>query len=241
MQSSEDLGNTFSRAWQLLSNNWSIAVPAIVLGIIGGIVLQLITATFIRGGAAVGSLGAIFLGSLLTLAVSTIIQILTIGFTTGMAIAAWRSGKADMADGSAVFSNSGAVSTLVVWMVIGVLLAFIPVLGWIADIILMFLLIYSVPAAVVTGEGAGAAFGESVNIVSKNFLTTLIIVLIIACIGIIGGIVGGLISFVPFLGRIVAMIIQDVILAYGMLVICGEYLKVRGTVGTPAAPPPTSV
>jgi hypothetical protein len=236
MQSSEDLGNTFGRAWQLLSNNWNIIIPAIVLGIIGGVLNHVISTMFIGGGATVGSLGAMLLGGLLVLAISTIIQVLTVGVTTGMGVAAWRTGTATIADGTAVFSNGGAMQTIIAWMVIGVVLAFIPILGWLADIVLLFLLIYAVPAAVVTGEGAGSAFGESVNIVSKNFVPTLIIILLIACIGFAGAIVGGLVSFVPFLGKIVAAIIQEAVLAYGTLVIVGEYLKVRAT--TPAANPP---
>src|SRR5579872_2606570 len=101
MQSSEDLGNTFGRAWQLLSSNWNIIVPAIVLGIIGGVLIHIVTTMFIGGGAAVGSLGAMLMGGLLALAISTIIQILTIGFTTGMGVAAWRTGKANISDGTA--------------------------------------------------------------------------------------------------------------------------------------------
>jgi hypothetical protein len=232
------LGNTFGRAWQLLTSNWNIIVPAVVLGIVGGIILRFIATTFIGGGMAVGSVGAMLLGGFLTLAVSTIIQILTIGFTTGMGIAAWRTGRTNISDGSAVFANGGAVQTIVLWMVIGVVLALIPILGWLADIVLMFLLIYAVPAAVVTGEGAGSAFGESVNIISKNFLPTLIIILLIFCIGFVGAIVGGLISFVPFLGKIIAMIIQESIVAYATLVICGEYLKVRAAVGVPPSATP---
>jgi hypothetical protein len=236
MQSSEDLGNTFGRAWQLLSNNWNIIIPALVLGIIGGVVNYIVATMFIGGGVATANLGAIFLGGLLALAIATIIQILTIAVTTGMGVTAWRTGKADVSDGISVFSNGGAMQTIVVWMVIGVVLALIPVLGWLADIVLTFLLIYAVPAAVVSGEGAGAAFGESVNIVTKNFIPTLIIILLIVCIGILGSIVGAAVSFVPFLGKIVAMVIQEGILAYATLVIVGEYLKVRAT--TPAANPP---
>ncbi|HLI97124.1 MAG TPA: hypothetical protein VKT72_13730 [Candidatus Baltobacteraceae bacterium] len=239
MQSSEDLGNTFGRSWQLLSSNWNIIIPAIVLGIIGGVLQHIIGAMFINGGAAVGSFGAVILGGFLLLAIATIIQILTIGFTTGMGIAAWRTGRTNISDGSAVFANAGAVQTIVLWMVIGVILALIPVLGWLADIVLFFLLIYAVPAAVVSGEGAGAAFGESVNIITRNFIPTLIIVLLIFCIGFVGAIVGTAISFVPYLGKIVAMIIQESIIAYGTLVICGEYLKVRTAVGVPpSATPP---
>lgn len=239
MQSSEDLGNTFGRSWQLLSSNWNIIIPAIVLGIIGGVLQHIIGAMFINGGAAVGSFGAVILGGFLLLAVATIIQILTIGFTTGMGIAAWRTGRTNISDGSAVFGNAGAVQTIVLWMVIGVVLALIPVLGWLADIVLFFLLIYAVPAAVVSGQGAGAAFGESVNIITRNFIPTLIIVLLIFCIGFVGAIVGTAISFVPYLGKIVAMIIQESIIAYGTLVICGEYLKVRTAVGVPpSATPP---
>lgn len=237
MQSSADLGGTFSRAWQLLSGNWIIAVPAIIIGVAGGILIEIVSKLFIGGGLVTGNFGAIMLGGLLTVAIATILQILTVGMTTGMGVTAWRTGTADFADGTAVFSNGGAMQTLLLWMAIGVVLAFIPILGWIADVVLMFLLIYAVPAAVATGEGAGAAFSESVNIVTKNFLTTLIIIALIFVIGICGGIAGGILSFVPFLGKIVAEIIQQVILAYGTLVIVGEYFKIRGAVGTASAPP----
>lgn len=39
MQSSEELGNTFSRSWELLSKNWVIVVPAIVIAVVAGIVI----------------------------------------------------------------------------------------------------------------------------------------------------------------------------------------------------------
>lgn len=248
MQSSEDLGNTFSRAWQLLSSNWIIVVPAIIIGVLGGIVMQIVTLVFIGGGAALGSLGSIFLGAFLALAVACIVQVLTVGFTTGMGVQAWRTNSASIADGSAVFSNSGALATIVIWMVIGIVLALIPVIGWLADIILFFVLVYSIPHAVVSGDGAGASFSASLNMVSKNFIPTLLIILLIAVIGIVGGIIGAALSFIPYLGRIVSEVIQAVVVAYGTLVIVGEYLKLRSTiqtvgVGTPptASPPPPTV
>ncbi len=39
-----DIGNTFSRAWQLLTSNWIIIVPGIIIGIVAGIVTALVVA-----------------------------------------------------------------------------------------------------------------------------------------------------------------------------------------------------
>lgn len=236
MQSSQDLGNTFGRAWQLLASNWSIIVPAVIFGIVGGIVNQLVANIFIGGGAAVGSLGSVFLGGFLLLAIATIVEILTVGYTTGMGLNAWRTGKAQFSDGAAVFSNGPAVTTILIWIVVGIVLALIPVLGWIAGLVLFFLWIYAVPSAVVNSISAGAAFGESMNIVTRNFIPTLLIVLLIGVIGFAGALVGAAFTFIPFLGKIVAEVIQAVVVAYATLVIVGEYLRAR----VPAAPPPSA-
>jgi hypothetical protein len=238
MQSTQDLGNTFSRAWQLLSNNWSIALPAVIVGVVGGIVIDFAAITLIGGGTLVAGLGGLLLGSLVTLAIASIINVLTIGMTSGMGIAAWRTGNASISDGTAVFQNGGALQTMLAWMIIGAVLAFIPVLGWLALIVLMFLLIYALPAAIANGSGAGESFSESVSIVTKNFGTTAVVILLIFCIGFVGGILGAIVGHVPFLGGIIRTVIQQVILAYGTLVICGEYLKVRTVSGTPGAAPP---
>jgi hypothetical protein len=238
MQSTQDLGNTFSRAWQLLSNNWSIALPAVIIGVVGGIVIDFVAITLMGGGALVAGLGGLLLGGLITLAIASVINVLTIGMTSGMGIAAWRTGTASISDGTAVFSNGGALQTMIAWMIIGAVLAFIPVLGWLALIVLMFLLIYAIPAAITNGTGAGASFSESVNVVTRNFGTTAIVIVLIFCIGLVGGILGAVVGHVPFLGGVVRTVIQQVILAYGTLVICGEYLKCRSAAGTPGAAPP---
>ena len=240
MQSSEDLGNTFGRAWQLLASNPNILLPAIVIGIIGGILNQIVANLFIGGGTTYGSLGSIFLGSFLILAIATIAEILTVGFTTGMGVGAWRTGRAHYSDGTAVFSNGAAMTTIMIWIVAGVILALIPLLGWIAGLVLFFLWIYAVPSAVVNSVSAAAAFGESVNMVTRNFVPTLIIVLLIGVIGFIGGLVGAAVSAVPYLGRIIGEIITTGVVCYGTLVIVGEYLKARVSVGQPpaATPPP---
>lgn len=234
MQSSEDLGNTFSHSWELLTRNWIIIVPAVIFGIVGGIVNQIIANIFVGVGIATGSLGSVFLGSFLILAVATVVQVLTVAFTAGMGVGAWRTGKAEYSDGSAVFSNGPAMSTILIWIVAGIVLALIPLLGWIAGLVLFFLWIYAVPSAVVNSVSAPAAFGESVNMVTRNFIPTLIIVLLIGVIGFVGGIVGAAISFVPFLGRIIGEVITTAVVCYGTLVIVGEYLRAR----VPVAPPP---
>ncbi|MBC5816352.1 MAG: hypothetical protein GIW97_07400 [Candidatus Eremiobacteraeota bacterium] len=73
-------------------------------------------------------------------------------------------------------------------------------------------------------------------------MTTLLVVILIFVIAICGGFLAGLISFVPLIGTLVSLVIQQIVVAFATLVIVGEYFKLRGSaVDQPAAPPPSVV
>ncbi len=42
MQNSDDIGNVFARSWRLLSANWIIIVPGLVIGLLAGILSALL-------------------------------------------------------------------------------------------------------------------------------------------------------------------------------------------------------
>src|SRR5579859_2625596 len=108
MQSSEELGNTFAHSWELLSQNWIIAAPGIVIGIVAAIIVWVLaifgvgaTAGFASAGMATAGVGAAMIGAALVGVVLMAAMLLNVAYTTGMAGAAWRTGKAALDDGAA--------------------------------------------------------------------------------------------------------------------------------------------
>ncbi len=75
-------------------------------------------------------------------------------------------------------------------------------------------------------------------------MPTLIIAILIAVISFVLGLLTLPLHFIPFLGPIVSSVITQIVIAFAMLVIVGEYLSLRneGTTGSSygSAPPPSS-
>jgi hypothetical protein len=249
MQSSEDLGNVFGRSWQLLSENWIIIVPGIVIGIVAGLIigalaLMGIGAVAVAGGAG---LGVAFIGVLIAMCVMLIASLLTIAYTTGMAGAAWQTGRATLGDGAAALSRNGGsiLVAIVLLFLLGIVAAVltIPTIGivWLAYGIFF---LYTFASVIIGGRTGSEAIAESSKIALRNFVTTLVVVVLIAIASWIGGIIGNLFHGVPVLGPIVRLLIQQIVVVYTTLVIVGEYAKLRLTVQPvaagvpPNAPPP---
>lgn len=256
MQSSEDLGNTFSRSWELLSNNWVIVVPAVVIAIVAGILIALLGMFGMAsavGFGAVGmggaSVGSAMMTGLLVMVVLLLASILTIAYTTGMASAAWRTGTATLDDGAAAFrQDAGSLISAVVLLVIGgIIAAFLAIFTFGLSMLAFWLFFLYTFAAVVVGRRTGVdALTESARITSKNFLMTLVVVILLAVAFAIAGWIGHVLHQIPFLGPIAQYVINQVVAAYATLVIVGEYVKLQPSVqavgvGTPpTATPPTA-
>ncbi len=245
MQNSNEIGNVFRRSWQLLSSNWIIIVPGLVIGLVAGIVVALVAApgsqlVYDASGIPTGIVNnplAFVLGPV----ISIVATILAITYTTGMAGAAWRTGTTTVSDGGTAFQRDAGN---VVVAMIGMLL-----LGIVAAVLAPFTLglsllafavffLYTMPAAVV-GEHPGLqALKESVLIARHSLVTTLVVVLLIGVIAVIAGLLSTSLSFMPFIGPIAAGIVEQIVVAFVTLVIVGEYLRLREP-ATVAPPSPT--
>lgn len=255
MQSSEDLGNTFGRSWQLLTENWILIVPGIVIGIVAAVVVWLLTVYGVAsavGFSAVGMGGvgmmSAFLSTMLVGVVLMLATILVIAYTTGMAGAAWRTGKATLDDGAAAFRADGAqilVAVVLLFLlgIVAVALS-VPTLG-LALLAFYLFFLYALPSVIVGNRSATDALAESARMTTRNFLTTLAIVILLAIAFMVATWLTRFFGGIPLIGLIVRQLIMQAMAAYATLVIVGEYIKLRSTiqpvgVGTPPAASPPS-
>lgn len=235
MPSPQSVESTFARSWHLLSTNWIMVVPGFVIGIVVGVIDYFIaphsTATQYDStwwtAASAGILVA-----LVNLAGYIVSQC----YVTGMAGAAWQRGHAALSDGSAAFEHDAgnvlvAILGLFVALIVAGVLAFVT-LG-ISLILYFYFFLYTFPAAIVGQRPGLAAMGDSFHIAARRVAPTLIVTIIIGVILLVGRIIGTVLYFVPFLGPIVGSIIIQIVLSYVMLVVVGEYLALRDTLGGP--------
>lgn len=231
---SRSIEGVFGRSWHLLTRNWILIVPGLIVGLVVGIA----QAVFGGGsgdqpGSVAAAVGQAVAGLILAV-ISILGAIANTAYTTGMAGAAWERGSTTLVDGRRAFDRDAthvfvAMIGLFVLGVVAAILA-IPTLG-LALIAYLLLFIYTMPAAVV-GERRGLeALGESYRIATKRLGTTIIVVVLIAVISIIAWLIMLSLRFVPFIGPLVAAIIDQVALAYFTLVVVGEYLNLRNAGG----------
>jgi hypothetical protein len=235
-QSARDLENTFQRSWQLLLANWIIILPPLVLGLIGGAAVFVVSVTIVGSLVLTGATSAANLddvsraiSAVSTIAIGIFIAIVQLAYVTGMAGAAWRTGRTRLSDGWAAFSHRGVQIFVAVTLlfVIGFCAAvFAPITFFVTLIAYMVFFIYTM-ASVILGERRPTdAIVESCQITLANFLPTLAVVALIVGIAIAGGWVGSLVGHLSALaGGLVTAVLQQIIVAYAALVVAGEYLK----------------
>jgi flagellar biosynthesis protein FliQ len=232
--------NLFSRSWQLLSRNWAIVIPGLLVGIVAGIVQALLSPTVVVGDSSVVVTTPGFFAGSINLIVQVLAAIVTITYTTGMAAAAWRTGTAAFSDGATAFSNEGSkvftamLALIVVWIIAAILA--LPTLG-ISMIAAFFLFVYAMAAAVIGHVGGFGALSASYKLAATRWQTTAIIVILLAVISICAGLVVAIFKAIPFIGPIAAQVVDQVVLAYFTLVIAGEYMS---QAGAPAAAQPAA-
>jgi len=239
----QSVENIFARSWQLLTRNWIIIVPGIIVGIIVGVVNDLLVppqtyADPTTTGGVVSQGIAHTVGSITAGAVGIAGFVITQCYTVGMAGAAWARGRTSLGDGAAALrDDAGNVLVtgigLFVLGLIAVLLA-IPTLG-ISLVVYYLFMLYAMPSAVVGNHGGFSAIGESVAITRAKFGTTLIIGIVLGVIAALAGVVALVFAFAPLLGPVVSAVISETVVAFSSLVVVGEYLNLRG------APPPAQV
>ncbi len=247
MQSPEGLGNTFGRSWELLSNNWIMLVPGLVIAIVAAVIVFFVAGASIVGGAGLGAagatgagLGALAMGGMMAAMVGLVAVILTVAYTTGMAGAAWRTGHATLDDGAAAFrKDAGSILVAVVLLIVLAVVAGLLSVFTFGLALLAFVLffMYTFASVIVGGHSGAEALGDSARIATRNFLTTLLLLVLLCVVSFLGAWIGGILSHIPLLGRVVAMVIQQIVAVYATLVIVGEYIKLSKAPAVVATPP----
>ena len=236
--------NVFARAWDLLTKNWVIVVPGVVVGLIVGVVIGILVPpqpygdpTTTGGTLARAAAGAV--SGAIAAVVGLIGFIVTQCYTAGMAGAAWRTGTATLRDGSAaVNEDAGNVFVAAIGIALLAILAaiLIPFTLFLSIFAFYLLTLYTIPAAVVGNRRGFAAIRESFTLARARFGPTLIIAIVLAVLNFIAGLIGLAFAFVPILGTVISAVIDQIAVAYATLVIVGEYLVLRETVAPPSPP-----
>jgi hypothetical protein len=243
----------FSRAWELLTQNWIILIPGVVIGAIVGIISALLTPHVYTStdysnnpGLAMATVGGAFMSAAILACLGVVAYIATMAYTVGMAGAAWAKGTTTLADGSAAFQESAGniLITAIGLILLGIVAAIlaIPTLG-LALLAYSLFTLYAMPAAVIGKRAGFASISESFQIGAKRFVPTLIIAILIFVISFVLKLVTLPLYFIPFLGPIITGVVSQIVIAFAMLVIVGEYLNLRasGALTATAAPPTTPV
>jgi hypothetical protein len=240
--------NVFARAWELLTRNWVIIVPGVVVGLVVGIVSGLFSMTQPDTyGEPTGSAMSLAYGlagfvSDLVLAVVAIAgYIVTQCYTAGMAGVAWNRGVTTLGDGArAVNDDAGNVFVAAIGLllcgVVAVILA--PFTLFLSIFAFYLFTLYTIAAAVVGNRRGFDALRESFAIARARFGTTLIVGVLLGLLQLIGRLIAHVFGYAPLLGPIVSAIIAQIVVAYAMLVIVGEYLVLRSAATPPSTAPP---
>ena len=238
MQSApQNVESTFSRSWELLTKNWVIIVPGLVVAIITAVIDYLIAPhSSVYGVSWWSSASTSILLSLVTLAGFIAAQC----YTIGMAGAAWRHGKTNLSDGTRAFERDAgntfvAIIGLVIALIVAAVLA-LPTIG-ISLLLYFYFFIYTYAAAIIGERPGFAAMGDSFRIAARRVAPTLIVTVMYVVIMIVGVVISGALNFIPFIGPVVGEIVIQIVLAYVTLVVAGEYLALRDVLGKP----PTAV
>jgi hypothetical protein len=231
------MSEIFGRAWVLLARNWIIILPSLIVGVISAVAAYVLSASGASSWSFFGDLNAegvgafwLFFATIVAIGVRILGALVAIAFTTGMAGAAWESGRASLADGVAALRRDGvqAFFALALLFLIGLAAAalVVPTFG-ISVLAYMIFMLYTMPAVIVGDRPAVDAILESIRTAWSHFGVTFAVVVLIIVLAVAGGLIGSAAGHVPVLGELVSWVIMEAVVAYATLVIVGEYLKLR--------------
>ena len=235
MPDSAAASSIFSRAWRLLTRNWVIIVPSIVIGLAVNFFAHILEGPDAGSLADAGS-GAAMYAFYMTTIVLVVVQILgsvlSIAFTTGMAKTAWTGEKARLSDGLACFARHpwSAIGSMVLLLLIGFIAAALIVpTFFISFIAYVVFFIYTMPAVFVGDRSPTDAIVESCTLAAQNLRTTILVVLLILTVALGAWFLARLAGAVPYAGPFFEAVFTYTAVAYGTLVVVGEYLQLRRT------------
>ncbi len=240
--------NLFSRSWDLLSRNWAIIVPGLIVAIVAGILTSLLTPAVYVGDGTVVVTGYTFIrsarrGRHRRTRRDHQLQLHDRDGGGGLAHGDGdvRGRRQGVPAGGRPRPHHAMLALILVGIGAAILAPF--TLG-LTVLAVFFLCVYTMAAAVIGDFGGFAAIGESYRLAIARWQATAIIVVVLFVVSICAGLIGALFHLIPFIGPLVSQIIEMIVLAYFTLVVVGEYLAARTPVAvgagqaTVAAPPP---
>jgi hypothetical protein len=231
----------FRGAWVLLRRNPIIILPPVVVAIASAAIEHALDVSGFASWGFFGNLDAqgagafwSFLATIVAVGIRILGALIAIAFAVGMAGAAWLHGRTSLGDGAAALRRDGvqAFLALVILFLIGLAAAalLVPTFGLSVFAYMIFLL-YTMPAVVVGERSAADAVVESIQLAARNFGITLAVVVLIVVLAIAGGIIGDALGRVALLGEVIGWVLMEAVVAYAMLVIVGEYVKLAPPAG----------
>lgn len=213
-----------ARSWRLLNANWYIIVPGLVIGIGAGIVIGLLAFAGYRADQTAPSPLAP-MTALLSSIVWVVASITSLAYTTGMAQAAWETGKASFDDGRRAFRENGVqvFVALIVLTIIGMmaLLLMIPTLG-LSLLAFAFFFLYTIAFVIVRDCTAVDAIVASCRFAMQNFAATLLITVVMGALAFAALLPMMLLAVVPLAGPLLSGALVQAIAAFFALLIVGE-------------------
>jgi hypothetical protein len=214
----------FGESWRLFVRNPLIVAPAIVIALFA----RIFQAMVLPGPDATPA--EKILGTILIDVIQLLASVASIAFTTGMAAAAWKSGHCTLSDGWRAFARDGGqvLVALVGLLLIATGAAFLfPFTFGLSALAFGFFCLYVMPAAIVGERQGFAAIRESWQLAYDRVLPTLGIVLGLFFAFAAIGVLAAFLAITPGLGPIPAAIAGALLgalaIAFGTLVIVGEY------------------
>lgn len=246
MTEPQPVESVFSRAWELLTRNWIIIVPGVVVGVVVGLVTALVTPSYTTDysndpGAGIAVVGGALIRGMILAGVGILGYIVNQAYTVGMAGAAWQRGSTTLADGAASFQEDAAriVVTAIGLILLGIVAAILAIPTLTLSLLAFWVFtLYAMPAAIIGNRDGFSSITESFQIATKRFGPTVIIAIVLAVISFCVRFVALVFGFAPLIGPVIAAVLVQIAVAFATLVIVGEYLNLRdrGTIAPPGPP-----
>jgi hypothetical protein len=234
-QSARDLESTFVHAWELLTANWVLIVPGIVLAVLSAatqfVFTVIILGTFVISGNgsqdAVAASRALVAVSIFVISIP--FALAQMAYVTGMAGGAWRHGRTSLRDGWEALSRHlvPILAASALLFLIGLCAAVLSTVTFLVPLgVYAIFFIYTMASVIIGSHGAVDAIAESARVALANFWPTAGVVALIVVISVVAAWAGDLLGHVSiFAGWLLAGVLQQIIVAYASLVVAGEYLK----------------
>jgi hypothetical protein len=234
-------------AFQLVIKNWMLAVPQLIVGCVvvalalvlglgsimaaGGIAALMNSSNSGSGLAALSGLfGTIWIIAL----VGCILGLIAYAATVAAADDAWSGRPVNI--GAAIGKGIACLFQLIIFGLIVAIPSVLLGITVIVPLAIAVLMMYGLPAIVISGQSGIGAITESYNLVTKNFGPSLIAILAVIVAYIAGFVINMVLGIIPIVGQIIGLVVGALIFAYACAVIVRFYSLLRSGAIVAAAP-----